>query len=691
MLMKNYTYIILASLAASTLLLACQKAEESGQITDDPKPSEGFSYTLALNADSFSDRIATADEVGIYIPSVGQLKATVDVKENIRTLTFSTEKELTEQVSVFVPASANVSEEGAVSMEIPSRQKSSDKDMPAVSAPVSVKDGAATLLSLGAYIDFNIASTMAESAKLQSVTFSSETAMAGSFEISLPVVDPSLDGTLALNALESKSVTVEMDSDQILGATAVAVRMLIAPGTYSGTVTVNTDKGSYEYTSVNVTAQRAGTESVEITLSDPLVTYSVDTSVPYNILETAEGTTVASNTWIISKADYVNKTNFAANFTDETIGSYFSLVEDENVVLLGGYVEKGKPDYGYTSIAVLVYDRESAEHPGCKEAEILSTNIAASLEWNGYTSNPGSAWYNPQSGEIVIENCAGHLGWGYDFSWNRTYAPADDLTLAASSVTLKEGAVKEVEITWSNGSCTAETDNEAVATVEVSDKVLSVTGVAAGNATVTVKDEKGKTAQLGVTVTAASTGSDGIPTDIKYDITLLEGDTAYSSSYKPTFADREIKGIWLCSRADYFAQTENSSPFYSAKDPWVNSIYFNYRTDDDVIIAAAGYIGGDGTTNYAYLAIGFQLTSETVTEGEFAGCKVVNVLDSVISGADAPAYDGHNLDWFHSVGYDSESGTGYYNPQDKTITIVNVGGKKENKVFNFHRKLSPQE
>ena len=51
--MKNYTYIILASLAASTLLLACQKAEEPGQITDDPKPSEGFSYTLALNADSF--------------------------------------------------------------------------------------------------------------------------------------------------------------------------------------------------------------------------------------------------------------------------------------------------------------------------------------------------------------------------------------------------------------------------------------------------------------------------------------------------------------------------------------------------------------------------------------------------------------------------------------------------------------
>ena len=53
--MKNYTYIILASLAASTLLLACQKAEEPGQITDDPKPSEGFSYTLALNADSFSN------------------------------------------------------------------------------------------------------------------------------------------------------------------------------------------------------------------------------------------------------------------------------------------------------------------------------------------------------------------------------------------------------------------------------------------------------------------------------------------------------------------------------------------------------------------------------------------------------------------------------------------------------------
>ncbi|MGN0190360.1 MAG: Ig-like domain-containing protein [Candidatus Cryptobacteroides sp.] len=684
--MKNTVKTILALMAAPALLFSCQKTVEPAPQPEDPQPSQ--TYTLALNMDSFSDR--TCDAVGVYIPSVGTQQAAVDVKDDVRTLTFTTEKELTGPVSIFVPASATVDEDGIATFGIPSRQKASDREMPAVAAPVSVGDGSATLLSLCSYLDVNVSSTMAESAKLLSVTFTSESALAGNFEISLPVVDPSLSVTLAVSGLDGNSVTMEMESDVQLGTSPVAVRMLVAPGTYSGTVTVTTDKGSYEFSSISVNVARANAASVDVNIADPLVSLAVDTSVPYNILKTSDASIVASNTWLISKKDYVNNTNFAANFTDETIKSYFSLVEDENVVLLGGYVEKGKPDYGYTSIAVLVYDREDPGHPGCKEAEILSTNIAASLSWDGYTSNPGSAWYNPESGEIVIENCAGHLGWGYDFSWNRTYSPADDLTLATNSVSLREGAVKEVEITWSNGSCSAESDNVSVATVEVSESLIYVTGVSAGNATVTVTDQKGKTAQLAVTVTAAA-ATGGIPTDIKYDITLLEGDTAYSSSYKPTFADREIKGIWLCSRADYFAKTENSELFYSAKDPWVNSIYFNYRTDDDVIIAAAGYIGSDGTTNYAYLAMGIQLTSETVTEGEFAGCMVVNVLDSVISGSEAPAYDGHDLSWFHSAGYVSESGIAYFNPQDKTITIVNVGGKKENRSINFHRKLSPQE
>ena len=68
-------------------------------------------------------------------------------------------------------------------------------------------------------------------------------------------------------------------------------------------------------------------------------------------------------------------------------------------------------------------------HPGCKKMTVLTTNIAASLDWGGYTSTPGTAWYDPTDGSFTMENCKGFLNWtgngneDWYFTLNRKYTP----------------------------------------------------------------------------------------------------------------------------------------------------------------------------------------------------------------------------------------------------------------------------
>ena len=115
-------------------------------------------------------------------------------------------------------------------------------------------------------------------------------------------------------------------------------------------------------------------------------------------------------------------------------------------------MESGKYEYGYTSIAARVLDEDDAAHAGCKVVEILSSCISAEpLAWDGYTQTAGAGWYDPAAGTVTIENCKGHLGWGYDFNWNRVYKPADDIALSSTSVSVPVGAERTVEVIYANG------------------------------------------------------------------------------------------------------------------------------------------------------------------------------------------------------------------------------------------------
>lgn len=683
---RNRIFSVILAMAAIAAA-SCSKDEikEPGKTDPDPQKPEGVKeYVLNISkADKLSGEIT--DGIGFY--SASEISS-CKIQDGKAAVLFANETSGEEKVSFYFPASAEL-KDGMANFSIPGKQTQEGSDfdftsVPMVSAPVECKSGTAVLHSLVSAINFKIAASEPE--KIKSVTFNASAAAAGRFSVNLPAVNPEVEGTLAISGMDIKSVTTEITGELTAEMDKAAeVHVIVAPGSYMGTVSVTTESEVFEFElSEVVDAQRGEEATVNLAIKKAAKSLKIDTAVPYNILDLATSEVKAKSTMLVSKADFDGKTGFGAKFTDESVEAYFKTVEDENIVLLGGYIEKGAPDYGYTSIAVVIYDEEDSAHPGCKRGEMLSTNLAATLCWDKYTSTPGTVYYNPSDGAVTIENCAGHLGWGYDFNWNRRYVPADDIELSEQSVSLKVEASKEVSILYSNGECAAVSAEPTVATASISGNTVTITGVAEGKTTVTVSDTKGKKAEIAVSVKAAAQG--GIATDITYDITLLEGDSDFSSSYKPKYTEREIKGVYFCTRADYIEKAPQSDAYYNAKDPFIIRNYFDLYTDDD-LTAIGGYIGSDGKANYAYLAIIIRLTDEDApADGGFKGCKVVNVEHSVPCASEAAG-----LDWYKGQKYESCTGTGYYNPADGSITLVNVKGKKAGKEFCINRRYTPSE
>ena len=83
------------------------------------------------------------------------------------------------------------------------------------------------------------------------------------------------------------------------------------------------------------------------------------------------------------------------------------------------------------------------------------------------------------------------------------------IQLSSHSLDLIAGKEGSVEITSGSGNYTAESSDTDVATVEVSDGIIQVTAIKAGEATITVTDtESGQTATIKVTVTATTQEGD---------------------------------------------------------------------------------------------------------------------------------------------------------------------------------------
>lgn len=156
-----------------------------------------------------------------------------------------------------------------VVVSIPAEQSTEHFVMPLAAVPFAVEGelAADSETPVGGMNFCNLASaavlrifsdgTVAAGEKIQSVTVSSESDICGSYTIDLTAIDASKEETLSLTQKTgAKAVTVDLAAaaDVAVEPQALEIPVVLAPGTYSVTVVVKTDKTSYFKTSAEPVA-----------------------------------------------------------------------------------------------------------------------------------------------------------------------------------------------------------------------------------------------------------------------------------------------------------------------------------------------------------------------------------------------------------------------------------------------------
>jgi len=243
-------------------------------------------------------------------------------------------------------------------------------------------------------------------------------------------VEVGLGETVNVEINDGNGEYVVRSADETIAQATVTGTTISIVGVKAGTTTVSVRDKANKAKPISVQVNPSGQNNINTDCNYTITLASTETGKTNWWSPTL--TQQVTGTPIMTKRDYLAGKNTSKFGVDNCalIGTYFDLVEDENIFVCGGYIGEGtKPDLGYTCVVLLLTDNDDPSHQGCKVVNVLSTNLAAALDWAGYTSTPGTAYYNPETGAFTLENCKGYLCWQGDgnqdwiFNLNRTYTP----------------------------------------------------------------------------------------------------------------------------------------------------------------------------------------------------------------------------------------------------------------------------
>lgn len=282
----TFRFISMLSMAAIALT-ACQEKEPI-------QPIEGTTYTFAIAQNDASKAVVgeksfeweAGDQIGTYAGGINNNAGNVNIG-NPCTFTVKTATALTagDRIYAYATYAAAAGENPAEAvLEIPAEQNGEGTiAMPMAATPYVVSGaiepgtnpvGQIYFNNLAALARFQIYSdgTVAAGEKILSVTFEATSALAGKYTVDLTAIDPAVASTLALGtaATPSNIVVSTLAAGVDVPATkenAVVCYMVVAPGTYSGTITVETDKAAYEKTVASLALGRNERQPLGFNLS----------------------------------------------------------------------------------------------------------------------------------------------------------------------------------------------------------------------------------------------------------------------------------------------------------------------------------------------------------------------------------------------------------------------------------------
>ena len=269
------------SLFALTVVLASCQQEELEVI----KPSAPSARVYCFELTEGETRAAleeegvfweAGDQVGLYPGSVTSVAADVNAATTPKTVTFTSGTPLDAGTPIYAyyPYQTGNTNASATKIVFPAAQTGgSVSAMPMAGVPFEVSsgdngtDGVIRFLNLGAVIDFRVYSGTYADEQVQSITFeatSGDHPVSGEATIDLTGVTPGNEETLGVTwpstATGPSSVTLSQSATVAATKDAAAeghLYMVVAPGTYSGTISITTNAATYYFSFSNRTLTRS--------------------------------------------------------------------------------------------------------------------------------------------------------------------------------------------------------------------------------------------------------------------------------------------------------------------------------------------------------------------------------------------------------------------------------------------------
>ena len=322
-------HLLITGVLFSVAFAACSQKEEPIDVPDDIVPpqeemTEGeFSYIFKVASDqtktTFGDNHVAwedGDKVASYAKTSKNQSAAVSVSGSDVTVNIKSSVALAsgDVVYAYYPYSKgnNEAEASAVTLEIPAKQVSGSADaMPMVALPFTLTGdvaadaatevGTLQFLNLGSIVKLNIYSSDSafQGETIESVEFQAGATCAGSFTYNLTTVNET--SPAAISGYSETSVVV---SGRATVGTSAAdggeYIMVVAPGTYSGSFIIRTNRADYTYTSAaSRNYERAHMKPLNINLASTnwVANTGYDNSIdsPRELLAFLAGTSASDN------------------------------------------------------------------------------------------------------------------------------------------------------------------------------------------------------------------------------------------------------------------------------------------------------------------------------------------------------------------------------------------------------------
>ena len=334
--MKN-TFRTFGVLTLALFSVACNKNEVEIQNPVEPE----YSYTFVIgNNSKAADTKSTfdSDENGLFlkwdatdklttwsVSSIGSNgtsysnNSEINEGENPVTFTIKSYKAIAENDKIYAtyPQLSSPGQDlSSVTLSIPVAQQYTDgaydaSSMPLVAAPFGISaaidnsetasstESAVSFYNLGSVIELSVYSpngTYADE-KIQSVAIEATDNLAGTFTFNMAGVDSDDASTLEISGLSANKVSTSIEDvtvGTIAKASALKYYLVVAPGTYSGEITVTTDKAIYYYDFNGKTFERAAVKKFIVNLEKEGARFTATTTEEEFFKETFAGADGAS-------------------------------------------------------------------------------------------------------------------------------------------------------------------------------------------------------------------------------------------------------------------------------------------------------------------------------------------------------------------------------------------------------------